>query len=44
MVQPAQVNDWAKGPKPAKYNGVEFIDKVRSLIAKYEPQGKLKNL
>lgn len=44
MVQPAQVNDWAeKVAKPAKYNGVEFIDKVRSLIAKYEPQGKLKN-
>jgi TRAP-type transport system periplasmic protein len=44
MVQPAQVNDWVeKVAKPAKYNGVEFIDKVRSLIAKYEPQGKLKN-
>jgi TRAP-type C4-dicarboxylate transport system substrate-binding protein len=44
MVQPAQVNDWAeKVAKPAKYNGAEFITKVRSLIAKYEPQGKLKN-
>jgi TRAP-type C4-dicarboxylate transport system substrate-binding protein len=44
MVQPAQVNDWAeKVAKPAKYNGAEFLDKVRSLIAKYEPQGKLKN-
>ena len=44
MVQPAQVNDWAeKVAKPAKYNGVEFLDKVRALIAKHEPQGQLKN-
>ncbi len=44
MVQPAQVNDWAeKVAKPAKYNGAEFLEKVRALIAKYEPQGKLKN-
>lgn len=44
MVQPGQVNDWAeKVAKPAGYNGAEFLDKVRSLIAKYEPQGKLKN-
>jgi TRAP-type C4-dicarboxylate transport system substrate-binding protein len=44
MVQPAQVNDWAeKVAKPAGCNGAEFLDKVRSLIAKYEPEGKLKN-
>jgi TRAP-type C4-dicarboxylate transport system substrate-binding protein len=44
MVQPAQVNDWAeKVAKPAGYNGAEFLGKVRNLIAKYEPQGKLKN-
>jgi TRAP-type C4-dicarboxylate transport system substrate-binding protein len=44
MVQPAQVNDWAeKVAKPAGFNGKEFLDRVRDLIAKYEPQGKLKN-
>ncbi len=44
MVQPAQVNAWAeKVAKPAGFNGMEFLDQVRKLIAKYEPQGKLKN-
>jgi|GEM_PF-236552 TRAP-type C4-dicarboxylate transport system substrate-binding protein len=44
MVQPAQVNDWAeKVAKPAGYNGYEFLDKVRALIAKYEAEAKLKN-
>jgi len=44
MVQPAQVNDWAeKVAKPAGFNGQEFLTRVRELIAKYEPQGKLKN-
>lgn len=44
MVQPAQVNGWAeKVAKPAGFNGKEFIDQIRKLIAKYEPQGKLKN-
>ena len=44
MVQPAQVNDWAeKVAKPAGFDGKEFIDRVRKLIAKYEPEGKLKN-
>lgn len=44
MVQPAQVNDWAeKVAKPAGINGKEFLDRVRKLIAKYEPEGKLKN-
>ena len=44
MVQPAQVNAWAeKVAKPAGFNGKEFIDQIRKLIAKYEPQGKLKN-
>lgn len=44
MVQPAQVNAWAeKVAKPAGFNGAEFLDQVRKLIAKYEPEGKLKN-
>lgn len=44
MVQPAQVNAWAeKVAKPAGFNGLEFLDHVRKLIAKYEPEGKLKN-
>lgn len=44
MVQPAQVNAWAeKVAKPAGYNGYEFLDQVRKLIAKYEPEAKLKN-
>jgi len=44
IVQPAQVNDWAeKVAKPAGINGQEFLGQVRKLIAKYEPEGKLKN-
>lgn len=44
IVQPAQVNDWAeKVAKPAGINGQEFLGRVRKLIAKYEPEGKLKN-
>lgn len=44
MVQPAQVNDWAeKVAKPAGINGKDFLDRVRKLIAKYEPTGKLEN-
>jgi TRAP-type C4-dicarboxylate transport system substrate-binding protein len=44
MVQPAQANEWAeKVAKPAGFDGKEFIDRVRKLIAKYEPEGKLKN-
>ena len=44
MVQPAQVNAWAeKVAKPAGLDGKEFLDRVRKLIAKYEPEGKLKN-
>ena len=44
MVQPAQVNDWAeKVAKPAGIDGKEFLDRVRKLIAKHEPTGKLKN-
>ena len=43
MVQPAQVNAWAeKVAKPAGFDGKQFIDQVRKLIAKYEPEGKLK--
>jgi TRAP-type C4-dicarboxylate transport system substrate-binding protein len=35
---------WAeKVAKPAGFDGKEFIDRVRKLIAKYEPEGKLKN-
>jgi len=44
MVQPAQVNVWAeKVAKPAGFDGKEFLDRVRKLIAKYEPEGNLKN-
>jgi len=43
MVQPGQVNAWAeKVAKPAGFNGMEFLDHVRKLIAKYEPEWKLK--
>jgi len=44
MVQPAQVNGWAdKVAKPAGFDGKQFLDQVRALIAKYEPEGKLLN-
>jgi len=44
MVQPAQVNGWAeKVAKPAGFDGAQFLDEVRKLIAKYEPEGQLKN-
>lgn len=44
MVQPAQINAWAeKVAKPAGFDGKEFIGRLRTLIAKYEPEGKLKN-
>jgi TRAP-type C4-dicarboxylate transport system substrate-binding protein len=44
MVQPKQINGWAeKVAKPAGIDGQDFINKLRKLIAKHEPNWKLKN-